>query len=88
MYIYIEPDLAIEAYQKALEINPQDSHLASKLGRAYVKTHQYSKAIAFYKDVLTNPQHTALNLNLAELYLKLRQYKDAEEVLTEDHTQM
>ncbi|KNC33469.1 hypothetical protein FF38_02085 [Lucilia cuprina] len=90
MYLEIKPDLAVEAYQKALELNPHDSHLASKLGRAYVKTHQYVKAIQFYQEALKNQNHECLNLNLAELFLKLRQFKSAEEVLTknEDQKQM
>ncbi|XP_046806712.1 tetratricopeptide repeat protein 21B-like [Lucilia cuprina] len=82
-----EPDLAVEAYQKALELNPHDSHLASKLGRAYVKTHQYVKAIQFYQEALKNQNHECLNLNLAELFLKLRQFKSAEEVLTKNEDQ-
>ncbi|XP_059219458.1 tetratricopeptide repeat protein 21B [Stomoxys calcitrans] len=76
-----EPDLAVDAYRKAFEINPQDSHLANKLGRAFVKTHQYTKAITFYQHAIKS--HSSLSLNLAELYLKLKQYKNAQEILNE-----
>ncbi|XP_075147410.1 tetratricopeptide repeat protein 21B-like [Haematobia irritans] len=76
-----EPDLAIEAYEKAYKINSKDSSLANKLGRAFIKTHQYGKAIVFYKNA--SKEHSGLNLNLAELYLKLRQYDDAEAILEE-----
>lgn len=86
-FTYAEPNLAVDAYKKALELNPHDSHLASKLGRAYVKTHQYVKAIQFYQEALKNRNHSSLNLNLAELYLKLRQFKSAEETLTENENQ-
>ncbi|KAM7360843.1 tetratricopeptide repeat protein 21B-like isoform 2-T5 [Cochliomyia hominivorax] len=82
-----EPNLAVEAYQKALELNPHDSHVASKLGRSYVKTHQYAKAIQFYQEALKNRSHSSLNLNLAELYLKLRQFKNAEDTLKENEDQ-
>uniref|UniRef100_A0A1A9ZZ57 Tetratricopeptide repeat protein 21B n=1 Tax=Glossina pallidipes TaxID=7398 RepID=A0A1A9ZZ57_GLOPL len=78
-----EPDLAIEAYQKAFNLRPHDTHLAGKLGRAYVKSHQYNKAIAFYQQALCTENHTGLKLNLAELYLKLKQFKNAQMTLEE-----
>lgn len=68
-------------------MNPHDTRLCSKLGRAYVKTHQYVKAIQFYKEALKNRNHSSLNLNLAELYLKLRQFKSAEDTLKEKDDQ-
>lgn len=58
--------------------------MASKLGRAYVKTHQYKKAIAYYRDAILSPENHALKIDLAELYLKLKQYHDAEEVLSQE----
>lgn len=79
-----EPDEAIDAYKQALQQNPRDPLLASKLGRAYVKTHQYKKAIAYYKDAITAPENYGLKLDLAELYLKLKQFKEAEDVLTQE----
>lgn len=79
-----EPDQAIEAYRQALRQNPSDSILISKLGRAYVKTHQYTKAINYYKDATTSPENFALKLDLAELFLKLKQFSNAEQVLMEE----
>ena len=38
-----EPEKAIEIYEKALKKNPRDSALASKIGQAMVKTHQYGR---------------------------------------------
>lgn len=67
----------------ALQQNPRDPLLASKLGRAYVKTHQYTKAISYYKDTVMDPINSGLNLDLAELYLKLKQYSNAEQTLIE-----
>lgn len=55
--------------------------MASKLGRAYVKTHQYAKAISYYRDAITSPENYALKLDLAELYLKLKQFPNAEQTL-------
>ncbi|XP_061402484.1 tetratricopeptide repeat protein 21B-like [Musca vetustissima] len=76
-----EPVLAINAYQRAYELNPQDSNLANKLGRAYIKSHQYAKAISFYQHVIKT--HHNLSLDLAELFLKLKKYEDARVILEE-----
>ncbi len=77
----VEPDEAISAFKKALKLNPTDALLASKLGRAYVKTHQYAKAINYYKEAVLNADHSSLKLDLSELYLKLKQYANAEQTL-------
>lgn len=79
-----EPDEAVEAYRQAVLQDPLDPMLASKLGRAYVKTHQYKKAISYYKDAITVPENYQLKLDLAELYLKLKQYTNAEQIILED----
>lgn len=79
-----EPDEAVEAYRQAVLQDPMDPMLASKLGRAYVKTHQYKKAISYYKDSITVPENYQLKLDLAELYLKLKQYSNAEQIILED----
>uniref|UniRef100_A0A336M386 CSON011277 protein n=1 Tax=Culicoides sonorensis TaxID=179676 RepID=A0A336M386_CULSO len=79
-----EPDEAIDAYKRALKQNPRDPILASKLGRAYVKTHQYKKAISYYKEAIMTPENYSLKLDLAELYLKLKQFKEAEELLVQE----
>lgn len=79
-----EPDEAVEAYRQAVLQDPMDPMLASKLGRAYVKTHQYKKAISYYKDAITVPENYQLKLDLAELYLKLKQYSNAEQIIIED----
>lgn len=38
-----QPEKALEAYDEAYRKNPHDAFLVSRLGQAYVKTHQYSK---------------------------------------------
>uniref|UniRef100_A0AAQ5ZI80 Tetratricopeptide repeat protein 21B n=1 Tax=Amphiprion ocellaris TaxID=80972 RepID=A0AAQ5ZI80_AMPOC len=38
-----EPEKAIEVYEQALKKNPKDGALASKIGKALVKTHNYVK---------------------------------------------
>ncbi|XP_038607045.1 tetratricopeptide repeat protein 21B [Tachyglossus aculeatus] len=76
-----EPEEAIEVYEQALKKNPKDGTLASKIGKALIKTHSYSKAIGYYEAALENGQQSFLCHDLAELLLKLRQYEKAEKVL-------
>ncbi|XP_058826203.1 tetratricopeptide repeat protein 21B-like [Topomyia yanbarensis] len=79
-----EPDDAIEAYKQAHWQNSRDISLASKLGRAYVKTHQYKRAISYYQEAITTPENFLLRLDLAELFLKLKQYSNAEQTLVDE----
>jgi tetratricopeptide repeat protein 21B len=46
------------------------------MGKALVKTHQYGKAINYYKEAVRC-------WDMAELYMKLRQYAKAEKALTQ-----
>jgi tetratricopeptide repeat protein 21B len=39
----LQPEKAIEVYESALKKNPKDGTLASKIGQALVKTHNYGK---------------------------------------------
>ena len=39
-------------YEAALKKNPRDGVLASKIGQALVKTHNYNKAISYYDAAL------------------------------------
>lgn len=76
-----EPEEAIVAYEQALNQNPKDGTLASKIGKALVKTHNYSKAITYYEAALKSGQQNHLCYDLAELLLKLKWYDKAEKVL-------
>ncbi|POI31442.1 hypothetical protein CIB84_004807, partial [Bambusicola thoracicus] len=82
-----EPDEAIEVYEHALKKNPKDPALASKIGKALIKTHNYSKAISYYEAALRSGQQNFLYYDLAELLMKLKQYEKAEVVLQQalDH---
>lgn len=42
-----QPEQAIEVYEAALKRNPRDSILASKIGQALIRTHNYNK-VKFY----------------------------------------
>ncbi|CAH1774388.1 unnamed protein product [Owenia fusiformis] len=76
-----EPEKAIEVYETALKKNPKDGSLASKIGQALVKTHNYGKAISYYEAALKSGGQNFLRYDLAELLLRLRQYEKAEKVL-------
>ncbi|CAD7690626.1 unnamed protein product [Nyctereutes procyonoides] len=76
-----EPEEAIVAYEQALNQNPKDGTLASKIGKALVKTHNYAKAITYYEAALKSGQQNCLCCDLAELLLKLKWYDKAEKVL-------
>uniref|UniRef100_A0AAR2LA79 Tetratricopeptide repeat domain 21B n=1 Tax=Pygocentrus nattereri TaxID=42514 RepID=A0AAR2LA79_PYGNA len=78
-----EPELAIEVYEQALKRNPKDGAVASKIGKALVKTHNYVKAINYYEAALKSGQQNFLRYDLAELLMKLRQYERCERVLHE-----
>ncbi|KAJ1188379.1 hypothetical protein NDU88_005140 [Pleurodeles waltl] len=82
-----EPEKAIDVYEQALKKNPKDGTLASKIGKALVKTHNYAKAISYYEAALKTGQQNFLRYDLAELLLKLKQYDKAESVLQQalDH---
>nr|XP_013815924.1 PREDICTED: tetratricopeptide repeat protein 21B [Apteryx mantelli mantelli] len=82
-----DPDEAIEVYEQALKRSPKDPALASKIGKALVKTHNYSKAISYYEAALRSGQQNFLCYDLAELLMKLKQYEKAEKVLQQalDH---
>lgn len=43
MFVYLQPEKAIEVYEHALKKNPKDGALASKIGKALIKTHHYVK---------------------------------------------
>ncbi|XP_068186204.1 tetratricopeptide repeat protein 21B [Antennarius striatus] len=83
-YINIqEPEKAIEVYEHALKKNPKDGALASKIGKALVKTHNYVKAINYYEAALKTEQQSFLRYDLAELLMKMKQYERSERVLHE-----
>uniref|UniRef100_A0AAY4BBA0 Tetratricopeptide repeat domain 21B n=1 Tax=Denticeps clupeoides TaxID=299321 RepID=A0AAY4BBA0_9TELE len=76
-----EPEKAIEVYEQALKKNPKDGALASKIGKALVKTHNYAKAISYYEAALKSGQQNFLRHDLAELLMKLKQHERCEKVL-------
>ncbi|KAK2854581.1 hypothetical protein Q7C36_006450 [Tachysurus vachellii] len=76
-----EPEKAIEAYQEAVKMAPDDASLAKKIGQALVRTHQYDKAINYYETALNSSIKHSVCLELAELLLKLKQSERAEKII-------
>ncbi|KAJ8668598.1 hypothetical protein QAD02_010261 [Eretmocerus hayati] len=79
-----EPERAIEAYELSLDSSPGDKQLVRKMGRALARTHQYAKAIGYYREALKLSDCPNLKLDMAELFMKLKQYDKAEEALLDD----
>ncbi|XP_063986982.1 tetratricopeptide repeat protein 21B-like [Diachasmimorpha longicaudata] len=79
-----EPDRAIEAYEHSLKDCPGDKVLARKMGKALIKTHQYNRAVNYYKEVVRNKGCGELKLDMAELFMRMKQFDKAEGVLTQE----
>uniref|UniRef100_A0A2K5RPC0 Tetratricopeptide repeat domain 21A n=1 Tax=Cebus imitator TaxID=2715852 RepID=A0A2K5RPC0_CEBIM len=77
----LEPEKALEVYDEAYRQNPQDASLASRIGQAYVKAHQYTEATEYYEAAQKINGQDFLCCDLAELLLKLKKINKAEEVL-------
>ena len=79
------PDEAIKAYEQALGMNPSDSELARRIGRAMLSTHDYSRAIEYYRSALGTAidghGKSELRHDLADLYFKLKNFHAAAEEL-------
>ncbi|KAM6170606.1 tetratricopeptide repeat protein 21A [Rhynchocyon petersi] len=76
-----EPEKALEVYDEAYRKNPHDASLISRIGQAYVKTHQYNKAINYYEAAQKISGQDFLCCDLAELLLRLKKFSKAEKVL-------
>nr|XP_051708593.1 tetratricopeptide repeat protein 21A isoform X3 [Oryctolagus cuniculus] len=77
----LPPEKALEVYEEACRKNPQDASLVSRTGQAYVKTHQYTKAVNYYEAAQKISGQDSVRRHLAELLLKLKQFGRAEKVL-------
>ena len=61
--------------------NPRDGILAAKMGQALQRTHQYGKAINYYKEAVKNEDDNNLRYDMAELQMKLKQYEKSERTI-------
>ncbi|CAB4063816.1 TTC21B [Lepeophtheirus salmonis] len=73
--------MGIQEPERALEVYEQDSLLAAKMGQALQKTHQYGKAINYYRDAMKQDNNNDLRFDMAQLQMKLKQYEKAEKTI-------
>ena len=76
-----EPERALEIYEQALKRNPRDSLLAAKMGEALQKTHQYGKALNYYKEAVKDEDNNSLRFDMAELQMRLKNFDRAEKTI-------
>jgi cytochrome c-type biogenesis protein CcmH/NrfG len=74
-----QPQKAIDAYGRALDLNPNDANVLTDQGVMYRDLHQFDKAIAnFTKANQVDPKHVQSLYNLGVVYLNdLKQPKKA-----------
>lgn len=69
---------AMEAYQRAVEIDPKLPQIWSYLGEAYLKKGDTQQSLqAYQKAVQLNPDDTKAWQALGEIYLKLKRHQEA-----------
>eukprot|EP01006_Ploeotia_vitrea_P056869 TRINITY_DN68132_c2_g2_i2.p1 TRINITY_DN68132_c2_g2~~TRINITY_DN68132_c2_g2_i2.p1 ORF type:complete len:1314 (+),score=179.62 TRINITY_DN68132_c2_g2_i2:92-4033(+) len=77
-----EPEKAIKAFEQAVQLDPQDTEIAAKIGKALIQTHEYSKAIEYYTNAVERePTKTFLRHDLATLFWRMGMYEQAETTL-------
>ena len=71
-------DNAIQAYKKAISIDPRFSDAIDNINHAYSLKGEYRKSIGILKDFLNlKPRYTVYRLKLGENYLKIEDYDNA-----------
>lgn len=67
-----EPEKAITAFEKARAMDPNNAELAVRIGRALVTTHDYQRALRYYRDaVAADGSKFNLRQDLSTLYWRL-----------------
>ncbi|EAN95023.1 hypothetical protein C3747_124g61 [Trypanosoma cruzi] len=79
-----EPEKAIAAYERAKAMDPENAELAVRIGRALVSTHDYQRAVRYYRDaVASDGVNFTVLADLATLYWRLGAPDHAISLLTE-----
>ncbi|CAM6106511.1 unnamed protein product [Calypogeia fissa] len=75
------------SHEATMRESPSNASVAAQLGKTYIITHNYTKAIEQHRCALQNTEDTleklAWSYDLADLYFKLRDYEQAERVLSD-----
>ncbi|KAI1290321.1 Tetratricopeptide repeat protein 21B [Halotydeus destructor] len=77
----LEPERAIEIYEQCLKKNPRDGALTRKVGQALVTTHQFDKAVTYYKAAIKQIGHCSLRYDLAYLLFRMKRFTDSKDVI-------
>lgn len=75
--VYPQPEKAIEVYEQALKKIPKDGALASKIGKALVKTHNYVKVCVVHSQINSNYIKTSQCLRQATVIQAINYYEAA-----------
>ena len=76
---------AITAYQKGLELSPDDPDSLKAVADLYGKLNQYDEAVEWYKKTATvHPTLPSIHLSLARALLQLGQREEARHALEEE----
>ncbi|RWS30449.1 tetratricopeptide repeat protein 21B-like protein [Leptotrombidium deliense] len=78
----LEPEKAIEVYEQALKKNHKNGALISKVGQELLKTHQFDKAVTYYKAAVKTSGQNEFRYDLSYLLFRMRRYKEAQDVIT------
>eukprot|EP00607_Mallomonas_marina_P008435 CAMPEP_0182424556 /NCGR_PEP_ID=MMETSP1167-20130531/10752_1 /TAXON_ID=2988 /ORGANISM="Mallomonas Sp, Strain CCMP3275" /LENGTH=1377 /DNA_ID=CAMNT_0024604441 /DNA_START=94 /DNA_END=4227 /DNA_ORIENTATION=+ len=89
----LNPDSAVQAFQEAYKLDKTNAKLRTKIGKAFIATHEYHSAIDFYEQARReaaasvhigtdiSAETVLLSHDLARLYLKLGRLESARRVL-------
>ena len=76
----LEPEKAIEVYEKCLKKQPKNVFLIKKVGSAFVLAHYYDKAVTYYKAAIKSSGLNELRYDLALLLFQLKRHCEAKEL--------
>lgn len=63
-----QPEAALEAYNKAIELNPQNTDLIRNMGDTYADAGDYAKAASYYQRLYDTEQNTANDIFMLSNY--------------------
>lgn len=76
----LEPEKAIDVYEKCLKKNPKNVFLIKKVGSALILSHYFDKAVTYYKAAIKSSGLNELRFDLAQLLFKLKRHCEAKEL--------
>ena len=75
-------ELAVKAYETALDLSPTDEDLVIKIGNALISTHNIERAKEHYENAIQMiPRSIRINVDLATLYINIKDFDKAIQIL-------